>query len=60
MKTPELNIPLLARFLRDTKGSTAVEYAVIATIIGVGIAVGMRAIPEALNALFNDANDRLQ
>ena len=60
MKTLELNMPVLARFLRDTKGSTAVEYAVIATIIGVGIAVGIRAIPEALNALFNNASDRLR
>lgn len=60
MKTLELNIPVLARFLRDKKGSTAVEYAVIATIIGVGIAVGIRAIPEALNAFLNNASDRLK
>lgn len=59
MKTLEQNMPVLARFLRDTKGSTAIEYAVIATIIGVGIAVGIRAIPEALNVLLNDASDRL-
>jgi pilus assembly protein Flp/PilA len=60
MKTLELNMPVLARFLRDTKGATAVEYAVIATIIGVGIAVGLSAIPEALNTLLNTASDRLQ
>jgi Flp pilus assembly pilin Flp len=60
MKTLEMNIPVLAQFLRDTKGATAVEYAVIATVIAVGIAVGLRAIPEALNVLLNDASDRLQ
>ena len=60
MKTLGLNIPVLAQFFRDTKGSTAVEYAVIATIIGVGIAVGVRAIPEALNAFFNNASDHLK
>jgi pilus assembly protein Flp/PilA len=52
--------PVLARFLHDTWGATAVEYAVIATIIGVGIVVGISAIPDALNTLFNNASDALQ
>jgi pilus assembly protein Flp/PilA len=61
MKTLKLNIkPVLAGFLHDPQGATAVEYAVIATIIGVGIVVGISAIPDALNTFFNNVNDAMQ
>ena len=61
MKTLRPNVlPVLARFLHDTRGATAVEYALIATIIGIGIVVGVRAIPEALNTFFNNTADALK
>jgi pilus assembly protein Flp/PilA len=55
-KTLKLNA-VLTRFLRDTRGATAVEYVLIATVIGVGIIVGVRAMSDSLNGLFNNAND---
>jgi pilus assembly protein Flp/PilA len=51
---------MLTRFLHDAGGATAVEYALIATIIGIGVVVGIRTIPEALNAFFNNASDGLK
>jgi pilus assembly protein Flp/PilA len=61
VKMLKLNIkPVLTRFLHEASGATAVEYAVIATIIGVGIVVGISTIPDALNTFFNNASDALQ
>lgn len=61
MKTLKANIKIsLARFLADASGATAIEYALIATIVGVGIVIGLQAIPQALNTLFNDVNDAFE
>ncbi len=55
MKTPQSNaVYMLARFLHDMRGATAVEYAVIAGMIGIGVLVGISAIPDALNTFFNN------
>ena len=60
MKTPKPNaVHVLARFLHDTRGATAVEYAVIAGMIGIGVLVGIRAIPDALNTFFNNAGNTM-
>jgi pilus assembly protein Flp/PilA len=42
----------LARFVRDESGATAIEYGLIAAIVGVGITVGLGALKTDLNTLF--------
>lgn len=46
--------PLLNRFVRDTRGATAVEYGLICALIVVGILAGVTAFANA-----NDANYQL-
>jgi len=48
-------INLLSRFTRDNKGATAVEYALIAAMIGVVIISGAGALGSALNTKFKNA-----
>jgi len=44
---------LFARFANDESGATAIEYGLIATLIGVAIIVGAGALGTALNTQFN-------
>lgn len=41
------------RFARDEEGVTAIEYGLIAALIGVAIVVGAGAVGVNLNATFN-------
>ncbi len=45
---------LLARFLRDKSGATAIEYAFIAGMVSIAIIVGATAIGGKLNTGFTD------
>ena len=48
---------LWVRFARDESGATAIEYALIATFVGLALVVGMTDLGNALNAsLTNSAN----
>lgn len=42
---------LLARFLGDSSGATAIEYGFIAAIVGIGIVVGLTQLQTGLNTL---------
>ena len=44
----------LARFAKDESGATAIEYGLIAALIGTAIVVGARAVGSNLNALFEN------
>ena len=44
----------LIRFLEDSSGATAIEYGLIAAIVGIGIIVGLGALRDGLNTLFNN------
>lgn len=44
---------LLTRFSRDESGATAIEYGLIATLIGVAIIAGATALGSALDGLFS-------
>jgi pilus assembly protein Flp/PilA len=44
---------LLRRFLDDEGGATAIEYSLIALIVGLGIIVGVTSIKDALNVHLN-------
>ncbi|MBU1210573.1 MAG: Flp family type IVb pilin [Alphaproteobacteria bacterium] len=39
-------------FKKQEDGATAIEYALIASIVGLGIVSGLQMLPPALNALF--------
>ena len=49
----------LKRFLRDEDGSNAIEYGLIAGIIGLGIIAGATVVWQSLDALFNRAGTEL-
>ena len=50
---------LATRFLNDESGATAIEYGLIAAIVGVGIIVGLGALRDGLNDLFNNIKTQL-
>ena len=41
---------LLRKFRRNQSGATAIEYALIAAVIGVGILSGAQALKGSINA----------
>jgi pilus assembly protein Flp/PilA len=50
----------LYRFLKDESGATAIEYGLIAAILGVGIVAGLGPLKTALNAQFKEVEDTLK
>jgi pilus assembly protein Flp/PilA len=50
---------VVTRFLKDESGATAIEYGLIAAIVGIGIIVGLGTLRDGLNALFNKVNANL-
>jgi pilus assembly protein Flp/PilA len=50
---------LFTRFAKDESGATAIEYGLIATLIGVAIIVGATALGTNLNTLFQTVADKL-
>ncbi len=51
--------PILVRFTKDVSGATAIEYGLIAAIVGVGIIVGLTQLQGGLNTLFGNVNTQL-
>lgn len=45
---------IFARFAKDESGATAIEYGLIAAIVGVGIIVGLENLRDALETTFGD------
>lgn len=50
---------LFARFAHDEQGATAIEYGLIAAIVGVGIISGLTTLKGGLNGLFSRVNTNL-
>ena len=48
-----------SRFLKDESGATAIEYGLIAALVGVAIIVGLNALGVQLNATFNEVATEL-
>ncbi len=44
---------LFNRFAKDESGATAIEYGLIASLIGVAIILGATALGTKLNSTFN-------
>lgn len=50
---------LIARFVKDESGATAIEYALIAAGIAVAIITGVQAVGTQINTKFNDIKTKL-
>jgi pilus assembly protein Flp/PilA len=51
---------LLTRFARDETAATAIEYGLIASLVGVAIIVGAGALGSKLNTTFNWISTQLK
>ncbi len=49
----------VASFRKDETGATAIEYGLIAAIVGIGIIVGLGGLRDGLNTLFNNVKTKL-
>ena len=47
---------LFARFATDNSGTTAIEYGLIAALIGIAIVAGASALGTTLDGLFTTMN----
>ena len=50
---------LFKRFAKDESGATAIEYGLIASLIGVAIIVGATTLGGKLNTTFNDISAKI-
>ncbi|CAH2397934.1 Flp family type IVb pilin [Mesorhizobium ventifaucium] len=50
---------LIARFVKDESGATAIEYGLIAALIALAIMVGAGQLGTALDEKFSDIADTL-
>ena len=50
---------LFANFGKDESGATAIEYALIAAIVGIGIITALGTMKTALNNTFNSVTTAL-
>lgn len=48
---------MLKRFLKDRSGATAIEYALIGTIISIAIISGMTGISDEVKTMLTSASD---
>jgi pilus assembly protein Flp/PilA len=50
---------LFSRFVKDESGATAIEYGLIAAIVGVGIIVALTTLKNGLSTTFTTINSNL-
>lgn len=50
---------MLTSFLRDERGATVIEYALIASLMGAAIVGGMNVWSEEVQSLFDYLSDTL-
>lgn len=50
---------LFSRFVKDESGATAIEYGLIAAIVGVGIIIALQNLEGGLSAIFTGIGTRL-
>ena len=56
----EQSMQMLAKFLRNESGATAIEYGLIAALISVAIIAGVSLTGTQLAKTFNDVGSTLQ
>ena len=54
-----MTIGLIKRLLKDEEGVTAIEYALIASIVAIGIVASLGTLKTGLNTIFNNVNTNL-
>lgn len=47
---------ILSHYCSDESGATAIEYGLIAALIGVGIILGAKAMSGSINGMFSDVD----
>jgi len=50
---------LISRYSSDSSGATAIEYGLIAALIGVGIIVGAKAMGVSINGMFGNVDGKI-
>ena len=48
-----------SRFLKDESGATAIEYGLIAALVGVALITALTAMEDDLSALFESIGNKL-
>ena len=51
---------MLKRFLKNEDGATAIEYGLIAALIGVAIIVAVTSVGTGINTSFNNVAAKLE
>ena len=51
---------IVSRFVKDELGATAIEYGLIAALVGVGIIAALQSLRDDLNATFSKVSTELQ
>ena len=51
---------LVARFVKNESGATAIEYGLIAALIALAIMVGAGAVGNSIGTKFNDISSSLE
>jgi pilus assembly protein Flp/PilA len=47
------------KFMSDESGATAIEYGLIAAVVGIGIIIGLGTLKDALNKTFSDVSSAM-
>ncbi|HVM23586.1 MAG TPA: Flp family type IVb pilin [Sphingomicrobium sp.] len=50
----------LTRILRDSRGATAIEYALVASLIAVAGMLGMQALGGNMNTMYGNVSNELK
>ena len=50
---------VVARFVRDQRGATMVEYGLLLGLVAIAAIVGLTALGTAINTMFNSVEDNL-
>ena len=50
---------LMCRFARDRRGTTSIEYGLIAVLVAVGMLVGLRALSNGNESSWNDTSSKI-
>lgn len=51
---------MFSRFMKDESGATAIEYGLIAAIVGVGIILGLQQVRGSLQTTLTKVNTELK
>jgi pilus assembly protein Flp/PilA len=51
---------LISRFVRDESGATAIEYGLIAAVLGVGIIAAAKTLGAQISATFSTLSTTMQ